>query len=102
MSDRKRVNISIDPATYGKLQALAEQYKFKNICELLVSFAHILLDRMEVAEQRKYDLPDEDGAYIDTMFDELSEADRKPDDTNVCSYTQEDKRQWQRTKSITN
>ena len=87
MSDRKRVNISIDPATYGKLQALAEQYKFKNICELLVSFAHILLDRMEVSEQRKYDLPDEDGAYIDTMFEELGEADRKPDDTNVCSYT---------------
>ena len=77
MSDRKRVNISIDPATYGKLQALAKQYKFKNICELLVSFTHILLDRMEVAEQRKYDLPDE----------ELGGADRKPDDTNVCSYT---------------
>ena len=87
MSDRKRVNISIDPATYGKLQALTKQYKFKNICELLVSFAHILLDRMEVAEQRKYDLPDEDGAYIDTMFEELGEADSKPDDTNVCSYT---------------
>ena len=87
MSDRKRVNISIDPATYGKLQALTKQYKFKNICELLVSFAHILLDRMEVAEQRKYDLPDEDGAYIDTMFEELGEADRQPDDTKVCSYT---------------
>lgn len=87
MSDRKRVNISIDPATYDKLQALTKQCKFKNICELLVSFAHILLDRMEVAEQRKYDLPDEDGAYIDTMFEELGEADRKPDDTNVCSYT---------------
>ena len=87
MSDRKRVNISIDPATYSKLQAMTKQYKFKNICELLVSFAHILLDRMEVAEQRKYDLPDEDGAYIDTMFDELGKADRKPDDTNVCSYT---------------
>ena len=87
MSDRKRVNISIDLATYGKLQALTKQYKFKNICELLVSFAHILLDRMEVAEQRKYDLPDEDGAYIDTMFEELGKADRKHDDTNVCSYT---------------
>lgn len=87
MSDRKRVNISIDPATYGKLQELTKQYKFKNICELLVSFAHILLDRMEVAEQRKYDMPDEDGEYINAMFDSLGEADRKPDDTNVCSYT---------------
>lgn len=87
MGDRKRVNISIDPATYAKLQKLIKQYKFKNICELLVSFAHILLDRMEVAGQRKYDLPDDDGAYIDTMFEELGEADRQPDDTNVCSYT---------------
>ena len=40
-----------------------------------------------MAEQRKYDLPDENRAYIDTMFEELGEADRKPDDTNVCSYT---------------
>ena len=87
MSDRKRVNISIDPATYAKLQKLTKQYKFKNICELLVSFAHILLDRMEVAGQRKYDLPDDDGAYIDTMFEELGEVERQPDGTNVCSYT---------------
>ena len=81
MSDRKRVNISIDPATYGKLQALTKQYKFKNICELLVSFAHILLDRMEVAEQRKYDLPDDDGKYIDQMFDDLGHVERTPDGT---------------------
>lgn len=87
MSDRKRVNISIDPATYDKLQHLTNKYKFKNVCELLVSFTHILLDRMEGAGQRKYDMPDGDGAYIDAMFDSLGEADRKPDDTNVCSYT---------------
>lgn len=87
MSNRKRVNISVDPETYEKLQRIKQAYGFSNACELVVAFVHILLDRMEVAEQRKYDLPDEDGAYIDTMFDELGEADRKPDDTNVCSYT---------------
>lgn len=84
------MNISIAPATYGKLQALAKQYKFKNICELLVSFTHILLDRMEVAEQRKYDLPDEDGAYIDSMFAELGSmpaSGAKDKDMQISNYT---------------
>lgn len=71
MSERKRVNISIDPQTYEKLKQLTATYKFKNVCELLVSFAHILLDRMEGADKRKYDLPEPDGAYIDSMFEEL-------------------------------
>lgn len=81
MSDRKRVNISVDPDTYEKLQKLVKDYQYKNCCELMCSFVHILLDRMEVAEQRKYDLPDEDGAYIDTMFDDLAHVQRVPDGT---------------------
>lgn len=87
MSNRKRVNISLDPETYEKLQQVQREHKFKNLCEMLTALAHILIDRMQVAEQRKYDLPEDDGQYIDTMFEELGEADRKPDDTNVCSYT---------------
>ena len=87
MSNRKRINISVDPETYNKLQKLVKDYQFKNCCELMCSFVHILIDRMNRAADRKYDLPDDDGAYIDAMFDDLGEADRKPDDTNVCSYT---------------
>ena len=87
MSNRKRINISVDPETYNKLQKLVKDYQFKNCCELMCSFVHILIDRMNRAVDRKYDLPDDDGAYIDAMFDDLGEADRKPDDTNVCSYT---------------
>lgn len=78
MSDRKRVNISIDPATYDKLQRLVKDYGFKNVCELLVSLAHILLDRMQVADKRRYDLPEDDGHYIDTMFDDLGHVERTP------------------------
>ena len=87
MSNRKRINISVDPETYNKLQKLVKDYQFKNCCELMCSFVHILIDRMNRAADRKYDLPEDDGAYIDAMFEELGEADRKPDDTNVCSYT---------------
>ena len=81
MSNRKRVNISVDPETYEKLQQLKQAYGFSNACELVVAFVHILLDRMEVAEQRKYDLPDDDGKYIDQMFDDLSHVERTPDGT---------------------
>ena len=81
MSNRKRVNISVDPETYEKLQRIKQAYGFSNACELVVAFVHILLDRMEVAEQRKYDLPDDDGRYIDEMFDDLWHVQRTPDGT---------------------
>lgn len=81
MSNRKRVNISVDSETYEKLQRIKQAYGFSNACELVVAFVHILLDRMEVAEQRKYDLPDDDGRYIDEMFDDLGHVQRTPDGT---------------------
>lgn len=81
MSERKRVNISVDPETYEKLQQIKKEYGFSNACELVVAFAHILIDRIEVASQRKYDLPDDQGQYIDRMFDDLGHAQRTPDGT---------------------
>lgn len=81
MSNRKRINISVNPATYEKLQRIKRDHGFNNTCELVVSFVNILLDRMEVAEQRKYDLPDDDGGYIDEMFEDLGHVQRTPDGT---------------------
>ena len=81
MSNRKRVNISVDPETYEKLQQLKQAYGFSNVCELVVAFVHILLDRMEVVERRMYDLPDDDRKYIDQMVDDLGHVERTPDGT---------------------
>lgn len=78
---RRRINISVNPETYEKLQDLVRMYGFSNACELIVAFAHILLDRMERAENRNFDLPDPDGAYIDEMFDDLGHSVRTPDGT---------------------
>jgi hypothetical protein len=78
MKSRRRINVSVDPETYEKLQQLTAEYNFKNACELLVSFAHILLDRMEAADKRRYDLPDDDGQYIDAMFDDLGHVQPTP------------------------
>ncbi len=81
MSDRKRVSISVDPKTYDRLQSLKKQYGYKNACELVVAFVHILIDRLEDAGNRKYDLPEDDGAYIDNMFEDLGHVQRTPDGT---------------------
>lgn len=76
---RKRVNISVDPITYEKLQQIKRNYGFRNPCELVSSFINILLDRMEPDNRRKYDLADEDGGYIDKMFHDLQRGQRTPE-----------------------
>ena len=81
MNARKRINISVDSDTYEKLQKIKAAYGFSNTCELVVAFVHILLDRMEVVGQRKYDLPEDDGQYIDSMFSDLAHVQRVPDGT---------------------
>ena len=81
MSNRKRVNISVDPRTYEQLQLLKQQYGYKNACELVVAFVHILIDRLEAPGRRKYDIPEDDGAYIESMFDDLGHVQRTPDGT---------------------
>ena len=78
MRSRKRVNISVDPLVYEQLQALKKAYGFSNVCELVVALVHILLDRMEQADARRYDLPDDDGKYIDGMFEDLGHVQRTP------------------------
>lgn len=78
MSNRKRVNISIDPNTYEKLLRIKQEHGFSNVCELVVAFVNILLDRLAKAGERKYDLPEDDGAYIDEMFYELGHVERTP------------------------
>lgn len=79
MSNRRRVNISIDPQTYDRLQKLKTAHGFKNVCELVVACVNVLLDRMTESEARRYDLPEDDGQYIDEMFDDLSHSQRTPD-----------------------
>ena len=80
--ERKRVNISIDPKTYERLQRVKDTYGFKNACKLVVAFVHILLDRVTEAEERYTDLPEDEGAYIDKMFDDLGNYEKTPANTD--------------------
>jgi len=85
MSKRRRVNISVDPDTYDKLQKLKKDYGFSNVCELVVAFVNILLDRLEGPGTRKYDIPKDDGQYIDSMFSDLAGAEAESDNSAVVN-----------------
>ena len=71
--------MSIDMETYGKLKKLQLEYGFKNLCELMTAFTSVLLDRLKPEDSRRHDLPEDDGKYIDQMFDELGNSQRVPD-----------------------
>ena len=75
------MNLSLSPEDYAKLQQATKEYKFKNLCELMVALAHIFIDRMEEAGRRKYDPPEDVGGYIDSMFKDLGNTHRLPDGT---------------------
>lgn len=77
MSNRRRVNISLDPATYERLRRLMDQYHFANMCEMVVALLRLMLSRAEAQTHPHDDLPEDDAAYIDAMFDELGEAERR-------------------------
>lgn len=81
MGNRKRVNMSVDSDTYDRLLHVKAAYRFRNLCELVTAMARVMLDRLETRERRRYDLPDDDARYIDSMFDELGRAEREPDGT---------------------
>lgn len=85
MSDRKRINISVDSETYDRLTQLKEAYGFKNLCELVVAFSHILIDRMETPAKRKYDMPEDDGQYIDSMFNDLAGVEAESDSSVIVN-----------------
>lgn len=79
MSNRKRINISVDPLTYEALRRLQEAYGFNSLCELVVSLAHLLLDRVSEGARGRYDIPEDDEAYIAKMFDDFGHSQRTPD-----------------------
>ena len=69
---RKRVNISLDPLTYDRLQDVTRSPGFKTDCELVAAMVHVLLDRLEPKDVQRYDLPDDDDEYLRTMIDDLA------------------------------
>ncbi|MCM1484070.1 MAG: hypothetical protein NC043_07020 [Muribaculaceae bacterium] len=78
MSNRRRINISLSPQEYDLVQEMRTRYGYRNACEMIAVLVRILTDRIKAAEERIYDIPESDGEYIDTMFDELAQGGSVP------------------------
>lgn len=78
MSNRRRVNISIDQHTYDQLCVIKKLHNFRNVCEVVTAMVHILVDRLEPKDKRKLDLPADDDIYIAEMFNDLGHVYRTP------------------------
>lgn len=76
MNKRRRINVSIDSDTYNRLLQLQERRGFKTSGEIVAALVHILLDRLEAPPGREYDLPEDDGEYINRMFEDLGLAQK--------------------------
>lgn len=80
---RRRVNLSLNPDEFSRLQAIGKSYGLASVCELVTALIHIFLDRMSHTDKRKIDLPEDDAEYIDSMFEGLSYHEKQPDSSEV-------------------
>lgn len=70
--NRKRVNISLDPASFRKLEEIGRRYGFRNTTQVVTALVRIYLDRITPEALRRFDLPEDEGDFLDEMFGELS------------------------------
>ncbi len=78
MSDRKRINISVSPQTYAMLTDMQRQNGFSSLCEMIVAMVNVVASRMGKADVVD-DIPEDDSAYIDQMFNEFANTYKLPD-----------------------
>lgn len=80
MSNRKRINISVDEDLYNWLQSLKDKYGFKNVCELNVSLLRVTRTYLDEAEQRSRQAAASatDHDEIIEMFNDLGDWEETP------------------------
>lgn len=81
---RKRLNLSITNDTFAKLSLFAKRNHFKNECEVVCSMVNVMLDRLEIVEQRQLDIPEDDGKFIDSMFADMGDTTRQANGDKGC------------------
>ena len=81
---RKRLNLSVTHDTFVKLSMFAKRNHFKNECEVVCSMVSVMLDRLEIVEQRQFDIPDDDAKFIDAMFADMEDTTRQANGDKGC------------------
>ena len=78
MTNRKRVEISLDETQYRKLQALQKAWGFKNLSELTRALLNILTQYTDAAATRRQRAPVSVGDDILDMFNDLGDGEATP------------------------
>lgn len=78
MTNRKRVEISLDETQYRKLQALQKAWGFKNLSELTRALLNILTQYTDAAATRQQRAPVSVGDDILDMFNDLGDWEATP------------------------
>lgn len=76
---KRRLNLTMSSYTHERLEAMRKQYGFSSGCEMVTAFVNLLLDRLESPELRRFDLPEDEGRYLDDMFGEMANVIRQPE-----------------------
>ena len=79
MSNRKRINVSINPLHYQELQRICKDYKFANICEICTGLLSVFIQTVCRAEQEAPKKKKSNSEMIQEMFAELEQWEPTPD-----------------------
>lgn len=79
MRTRKRVNLTLDEATYARLCAMRDAWGFASSCELVSALVHVLLDSVDGGRSSGQDMPEGDSKFIRDMFAGLADTTDVPD-----------------------
>lgn len=76
---RKRVNLTLDEATYARLCAMRDAWGFSSPCELVAALVRVLLDAVDGGRSSGLDVPEGDEEFIRGMFEGLADTTDLPD-----------------------
>ena len=79
MSNRKRINVSINPLHYQELERICKAYKFANVCEICTALLSVFIQTVNRAEQNGRQPVQTNEEMIQQMFAELEQWEPTPD-----------------------
>lgn len=79
MSERKRINVSINPLHYDELQRICKDYKFANVCEICTALLSVFIQSVTRAEKNGRKVEQTNEEIIRQMFAEFEQWEPTPD-----------------------
>ncbi|MCD8266476.1 MAG: hypothetical protein LUC33_04905 [Prevotellaceae bacterium] len=73
---RRRINLSVDPELYGRLDDMRRRDGFPSLPRMVTAFCRLCMALRE-SGPRAFDIPEDEADWLAAEFDRLSEAERE-------------------------